>query len=59
MIYYNYVKKIASVVNNINLSCTKTILLTSDKLTFKEVCNKKNLPNPDSFDLHKGKKAIC
>ena len=30
--------------------------MTSDKLTFKEVCNKKNLPNPDSFDLHKGKK---
>ncbi len=56
MIYYNYVKKIAPVLNNVNLSCTKTILTTSDKLTFKEVCNKKNLPNPDLFDFNKGKK---
>ena len=36
MIYYNYVKKIFNTVNNINLSCTKTLLTTSDKLTFKK-----------------------
>ena len=40
MIYYDYVK-IASEVNNINLSCAKTLLMTSDKLAFKEICNKK------------------
>ena len=41
MIYYTYVKKIAHTVNNLNLSCTNTILMTSDKLTFREICNKK------------------
>ena len=27
--------------------------MTSDKLTFKEICNKKNIPNPDLFDFNK------
>ena len=53
MIYYNYVKKIANTLNNINLSCTKTLLMTSDKLIFKKICNSKNLSNPDSFYLNK------
>ena len=53
MIYYTYVKKIAHTVNNLNLSCTNTILMTSDKLTFREICNKKNISNPDSFDISK------
>ena len=30
-------KKIANTVNNINLSCTKTLLMTSDKLVFKKI----------------------
>jgi len=53
MIYYNYVKKITPDVNNINLSCTKTLSMTSDKLAFKEICNKNNLPNPDLFDFNR------
>lgn len=53
LIYYTYVKKIAHTVNNMNLSCTKTILTTSDKLTFRQICNKKNISNPDSFDTSK------
>ena len=53
LIYYTYVKKIADKVNNMNLSCTKTILTTSDKLTFRQICNKKNISNPDSFDTSK------
>jgi len=53
MIYYTYVKKIADSVNNMNLSSTKTILMTSDKLTFRQICNKKNISNPDSFDISK------
>ena len=56
LIYYNYVKKIAPDVNNINLSCARTILMTSDKLAFKEICNKKNIPNPDLFDFNIGNK---
>ena len=55
MIYYTYVKKIAHTVNNMNLSCTKTILTTSDKLTLREICNKKNISNPDSFAINKSK----
>ena len=38
-----------------NLSCTKTILTTSDKLTLREICNKKNISNPDSFAINKSK----
>ena len=53
LIYYTYVKNIAHTVNNMNLSCTKTILTTSDKLTFRQICNKKNISNPDSFDTSK------
>jgi len=53
LIYYTYMKKIAHSVNNMNLSSIKTILTTSDKLTFRQICNKKNISNPDSFDTSK------
>ncbi len=52
MIYYTFVKNISPAVNNINLSSAETILITSDKLALKEVCNKNNICNPDHFDLN-------
>ena len=41
MIYYTYLKKIIHSVGNINISSAETILATSDKLTFRQICNKK------------------
>ena len=58
MIYYTYVKKIGHSVNNMNLSSAETILTTSDKLTFKQICNKKNISNPDLFDISKRNQLI-
>ena len=53
MIYYTYLKKITDSVNNMNLSSVQTIFATSDKLTFRQICNKKNISSPDSFDISK------
>ena len=53
MIYYTYSKKITDAVNNMNLSSAETIFSTSDKLRLRQICNKKNISNPDSFDISK------
>ena len=56
MIYYTYLKKITHLVNNMNISSAETILTTSDKLKFRQICNKKNISNADSFDISKRNK---
>ena len=52
MIYYTYLKKIIHSVSNMNISSAETILATSDKLTFRQICNK-NISNPDLLDISK------
>lgn len=59
LIYHNYVKKISSNIFNTILSDTKTMLITSDKLLLKKICNENNIDNPDSFErMTKGKYYI-
>ena len=50
LILFNYVKKIRQKkITNIHISDNKSLLITSDKLMLKDVCNQNMILNPDSY----------
>jgi predicted ATP-grasp superfamily ATP-dependent carboligase len=50
LILFNYVKKIRQKkITNIHISDNKSLLIASDKLMLKDVCNQNMILNPDSY----------
>ena len=57
LILYNYIKEINPYVDNMKISSPKTILVTSDKLLLKDICNRYNISHADSY-ISKSKQSL-
>ena len=57
LIFYNYINEINPYVDNMKISSPKTILVTSDKLLLKNICNRYNITHADSY-ISKSKQPL-